>query len=194
MSRIGKLPVPIPDAVKATVADGAVHVEGAKGRLSHKLPPGITAKLEEREIREDRQSRKTRVLVFERTSDSREQRALHGLIRSIAANMIAGVTEGFQKKLVIVGVGYGAKLQGKTLDLQIGFGHPVKYTAPEGIQFQVPSATEILVSGADKRLVGEVAAEIRSLRPPEPYKGKGIRYEGEMVRRKAGKAFVATSG
>ena len=177
MSRIGKEPVPIPNGVDVTLADGVVTVSGPRGTLSQKVPDGITAEVAGDEI------------VVTRASDHREHRALHGLIRSLIANMVTGVTAGYSKNLEIVGVGYRAQARGdNALVIQAGFSHPVEVTAPDGVTFEVPSPTRITVSGADKQAVGQVAADIRAIRKPEPYKGKGIRYAGEQVRRKAGKA------
>lgn len=177
MSRIGKEPVPIPSGVDVTLADGTVTVKGPKGELSEPVPDGITV-----DIRADE-------VVVTRASDEREHRSLHGLTRSLIANMVTGVTQGYTKNLEIVGVGYRAQARGSDgLVIQAGYSHPVEVTAPEGITFEVPSPTRITVSGADKQAVGQVAANIRAIRKPEPYKGKGIRYAGEQVRRKAGKA------
>ena len=176
MSRIGKNPVPIPTGVE-TVVDGLnVRVSGPKGGLEATMPVGVVIRPEEGEI------------VVERTGDSPRERSRHGLVRSLIANMVTGVTEGYRISLDMVGVGYRAALKGRDIELQVGFSHPVLITAPEGITFEVPAPTKIIVSGIDKQLVGQIAANIRRVRPPEPYKGKGIRYEGEVVRRKAGKA------
>jgi large subunit ribosomal protein L6 len=176
MSRIGKNPVPVPTGVE-TVIDGLhVHVSGPKGALQATMPVGVAIRPEEGEI------------VVERTGNSPQERSRHGLVRSLIANMITGVTEGYVINLDMVGVGYRAALKGRDIELQVGFSHPVLITAPEGITFEVPAPTKIIVSGIDKQLVGQIAANIRRVRPPEPYKGKGIRYEGEVVRRKAGKA------
>jgi large subunit ribosomal protein L6 len=177
MSRIGKEPVPIPDGVDVSVRDDRVVVQGPKGELSQPVPDGITVEIADGEV------------VVTRASDHREHRSLHGLTRSLVANMVTGVTSGFQRRLEIVGVGYRAQARGSdALTIQAGFSHPVEVQAPQGVTFEVPSPTRITVSGADKQLVGQVAADIRAIRRPEPYKGKGIRYEGEQVRRKAGKA------
>jgi large subunit ribosomal protein L6 len=177
MSRIGKEPVPIPSGVDVALADGTVTVKGPKGELSQTVPEGITV-----EITDDQ-------VVVTRASDHRTHRALHGLTRSLIANMVTGVTAGYSKSLEIVGVGYRAQARGSNaLVIQAGYSHPVEVTAPEGVTFEVPSPTRITVSGADKQVVGQVAADIRAVRKPEPYKGKGIRYAGEQVRRKAGKA------
>ncbi|MBW3606217.1 MAG: 50S ribosomal protein L6 [Actinobacteria bacterium] len=177
MSRIGKEPVPIPDGVDVTLADGAVTVKGPKGELSEAVPDGITVEIADTEV------------VVTRASDQREHRSLHGLTRSLIANMVTGVTQGYSKSLEIVGIGYRAQARGNDgLVIQAGFSHPVEVTAPEGVIFEVPSPTRITVSGPSKQVVGQVAANIRAIRKPEPYKGKGIRYAGEQVRRKAGKA------
>jgi large subunit ribosomal protein L6 len=177
MSRIGKEPVPIPAGVNVALADGTVTVKGPKGELSQAVPEGITVDVTDDQV------------VVTRASDHRRHRALHGLTRSLIANMVTGVTDGYSKSLEIVGVGYRAQARGSNaLVIQAGYSHPVEVTAPEGVTFEVPSPTRITVSGANKQVVGQVAAEIRAIRKPEPYKGKGIRYAGEQVRRKAGKA------
>ena len=176
MSRIGRKPVPLPSGVDVTIANGEVTVKGARGQLAQQYPGPITV------VQEDGS------LVVSRASDQPGHRALHGLIRSLLANMVTGVTTGFTKVLVINGVGYRATKDGDNLRLNVGFSHPVEIRAPEGIAFNVPAPTRIEVSGIDKQLVGEMAAKIRSVRPPEPYLGKGIRYENEQIRRKAGKA------
>jgi large subunit ribosomal protein L6 len=177
MSRIGKSPIPVPSSVDVTVADRNVTVKGPKGTLARQLPPDIT-------VRQDGDQ-----LVVERPDDEREHRALHGLTRSLVNNMVVGVTDGFSKDLEIVGVGYRATAQGPTrIELALGFSHPVVVEAPEGVSFEVPQPTRITVRGIDKEIVGQVAANIRKVRKPEPYKGKGVRYAGEVVRRKAGKA------
>lgn len=176
MSRIGKNPVPIPAGVE-TVIDGLhVRVSGPKGALEATMPVGVAIRPEEGEI------------VVERKGDSPIERSRHGLVRSLIANMVTGVTEGYRIDLEMVGVGYRAALKGSDIELQVGFSHPVLIEAPAGIDFEVSAPTKIGVSGIDKQLVGQIAADIRKVRPPEPYKGKGIRYEGEVVRRKAGKA------
>jgi large subunit ribosomal protein L6 len=175
MSRIGKKPIEIPDGVSIDAAPGRVSVKGPKGELSQSLSPRM--KVEQADG----------TLTVERPSDRGPDRALHGLTRSLIANMVEGVTDGYEKRLEIQGVGYRAQLKGKALELAIGYSHPVSVPAPEGIEFEVPQPTEIVVRGIDKQLVGEVAANIRKKRPPEPYKGKGIRYAGEHVRRKVGK-------
>jgi large subunit ribosomal protein L6 len=177
MSRIGKSPIPVPSGVDVTLADRDVTVKGPKGTLARRLPPDIT-------VRQDGDQ-----LVVERPDDEREHRALHGLTRSLVNNMVVGVTDGFSKDLEIVGVGYRAVAQGPSrLELALGFSHPVVVEAPEGITFEVPQPTRITVRGIDKEVVGQVAANIRKVRKPEPYKGKGVRYAGEVVLRKAGKA------
>lgn len=178
MSRIGKRPVILPNNVKCNINENTVVIEGPKGKLNFQIPQGIKVKTEDNKI------------VVERTSDEKNIRALHGLTRAMINNMVIGVTEGFQKELEIVGVGYRAQVQGKKLVMQLGFSHPVEYPIPEGITIETPNPTTIIVKGIDKQKVGEIAAEIRAFYPPEPYKGKGIRYRGEYVRRKAGKAGV----
>jgi large subunit ribosomal protein L6 len=175
MSRIGRQPLAIPDGVSVDVGAGSVAVKGPKGELSQTVSPEMTVSVDDG------------VLTVARPTDRGEHRALHGLTRSLIANMVTGVTDGFQKTLEIQGVGYRARLQGKSLELSVGYSHPVSMPAPEGIEFEVPQPTQIIVRGIDKQLVGETAARIRRTRPPEPYKGKGIRYEGEHVRRKVGK-------
>lgn len=177
MSRIGKAAVPVPSGVEVTVAAGTVTVTGPKGTLSRIIPGDITISQDEGQ------------LTFERPNDDRRNKALHGLTRSLVNNMVVGVTEGFKKELQIVGVGYRAEAQSPSnLRLNLGFSHPVLVAAPEGITFEVPVPTQVVVSGIDKEVVGQVAANIRSIRKPEPYKGKGVRYAGERVLRKAGKA------
>ena len=177
MSRIGKSPIPVPSGVDVTLGDRDVTVKGPKGTLARRLPPDIT-------VRQDGDQ-----LLVERPDDEREHRALHGLTRSLVNNMVVGVTDGFSKDLEIVGVGYRAIAQGPSkLELALGFSHPVIVEAPEGITFEVPQPTRITVRGIDKEIVGQVAANIRKVRKPEPYKGKGVRYAGEVVLRKAGKA------
>lgn len=176
MSRIGKQPVTIPAGVEVKIDGHIVNVKGPKGELTREFNPMMTIKQEGDEI------------IVTRPDDSREARSLHGLTRTLIHNMVVGASEGFSKKLELVGVGYRASLKGKDLEMSLGFSHPVKVTPPEGIVFEVPSQTEILVKGASKEQVGQVAADVRAWRKPEPYKGKGIRYAGEHVRRKLGKA------
>ncbi|SVA08125.1 uncharacterized protein METZ01_LOCUS60979 [marine metagenome] len=177
MSRVGKAPITVPSGVEVSIDDRRVVVSGPKGSLDLEVPGKITIR------REDD------TLLVERPNDERENRALHGLTRSLVNNMVIGVHEGFSKELQIVGVGYRAVVAGSdSLELQLGYSHPVMVTAPEGITFEVPDPTRIIVSGVDKEVVGQVAADIRDHRKPEPYKGKGIRYAGEHVARKAGKA------
>jgi large subunit ribosomal protein L6 len=177
MSRIGRTPISVPSTVTVEMADGRVSVAGPHGRLERVLPEGITLRLDES------------TLHVERADDEREHRARHGLTRSLVANMVTGVTEGYTKELEIVGVGYRAQAKGAdSLELSLGFSHSVLFNAPAGITFEVPVPTRIIVKGIDKEAVGQVAASIRSLRKPEPYKGKGVRYAGERVLRKAGKA------
>jgi large subunit ribosomal protein L6 len=177
MSRIGKAPIPVPSGVDVTLSGRSIAVKGPKGSLNREIPGEIT-------IRQD-----DGVLVVERPDDDRYNRALHGLTRSLVNNMVLGVTEGFVKELEIVGVGYRATAQGPNrIELALGFSHAVNVDAPEGIAFEVPQPTRIRVTGIDKEAVGQVAANIRKIRKPEPYKGKGIRYAGEYVQRKAGKA------
>jgi large subunit ribosomal protein L6 len=175
MSRIGRKPITVPDSVTVEVAPGSVAVKGPKGELSQRLSPEM--KVEQADG----------AVTVQRPTDRGEHRALHGLTRSLIANMVEGVTEGYEKRLEIQGVGYRAQLKGKSLELALGYSHPVSVEAPEGIEFEVPQPTEIVVRGIDKQLVGQVAADIRKRRPPEPYKGKGIRYRDEHVMRKVGK-------
>jgi large subunit ribosomal protein L6 len=175
MSRIGRKPITLPDGVSVVVRPGLVTVDGPKGQLAQAVPARM--KIEEREGE----------IVVERPTERGEDRALHGLTRTLIANMVEGVTTGFEKRLEIQGVGYRASLRGTALELAVGYSHPVVKDAPEGITFEVPVPTQIVVRGNDKQQVGQIAAEIRKVRPPEPYKGKGIRYEGEYVRRKVGK-------
>ena len=177
MSRIGRAPIAIPAGVEIKVEDNnVVTVKGPKGTLTQQFNPSMAIAMENGELK------------VTRPNDAKENRALHGLTRTLISNMVTGVSEGFSKKLELVGVGYRAALKGKDLELQLGYSHPVEVAAPEGITFEVPSQTEIIVTGPSKEAVGQVAANIRKWRKPEPYKGKGIRYEGEHVRRKAGKA------
>ena len=176
MSRIGKLPVSIPNGVTVAVDGNTVKVKGPKGELTHRLPNGISV------------DRADNSLNVQRASDETNHKALHGLTRSLIHNMMEGVTKGYQKQLEITGVGFKAEVRPYGLQLALGFSHPIEYRAPAGIKLSAPQPTQILIDGPDKAMVGQVAAELRSLRPPEPYKGKGIRYAGEVIRRKAGKA------
>ena len=182
MSRIGKRPIPLPEGVTVTIDPEVVRVHGPRGELSERVSRDIA--VEQVEVEGDDGGNELRVT---RPTDRAEHRALHGLTRSLVANMVEGVTTGFQKTLEIQGVGYRAQLRGRDIELAVGYSHPVPIKAPEGIEFEVPQPTRIVVKGIDKQLVGEVAANIRKQRPPEPYKGKGIRYEGEYVQRKVGK-------
>jgi large subunit ribosomal protein L6 len=176
MSRVGKVPIPIPKDVKITLTDSILKVVGPKGQLSHRIPSEIAVFIEPEQ------------LMVKRPDDHRTTRSLHGLTRVLVANMITGVTQGFEKKLEIQGIGYRADLQGKTLRLTLGFSHPVLFPLPEGVKVEVERQTSITVKGIDKQQVGSVAAKIRSFKPPDPYKGKGIRYANEYVRLKVGKA------
>ena len=176
MSRIGRLPVPVPSGVEVTLDGQLVTVKGPKGTLSHTVIEPITVVQEEG------------TLLVQRPNDERDSRARHGLTRSLIANMVTGVTTGYAKTLEIVGVGYRVQARGRDLEFALGFSHPVPVKAPEGITFEVQAPTRFVVSGIDKQQVGEVAATIRKLRKPDPYKGKGVRYQGEVVRRKVGKA------
>jgi large subunit ribosomal protein L6 len=176
MSRIGKLPITVPGGVTVTIDGNVVKVKGPRGELQHSLPAGISI------------ARDGDTLNVSRASDESSHKSLHGLSRSLVNNMIEGVTKGYQKQLDINGVGYKAEVKPYGLQLALGFSHPIHYKAPAGIKLTAPQPTQILIDGADKAMVGQVAAELRLLRPPEPYKGKGIRYAGEVVRRKAGKA------
>jgi large subunit ribosomal protein L6 len=190
MSRIGRKPIAIPDGVTVEIKPGLVLVKGPKGELTQAVSPEMKVTQGEGSAADgtDGGDAVPRALTVERPTDRGEHRALHGLTRSLIANMVQGVTEGFEKRLEIQGVGYRARLQGKALELNVGYSHPVSVSAPEGIEFEVPIPTQVVVRGIDKQLVGEIAATIRKVRKPEPYKGKGIRYEGEYVRKKAGKA------
>jgi large subunit ribosomal protein L6 len=176
LSRIGKLPIQLPAPVKVTLQPGHVKVEGPKGQLERTLPSDITVKQVDGH------------LVFERPSDDYRHRALHGLVRSLVANMVIGVNEGFTKHLELVGVGYRVAKQGDEITLSLGYSHPIKFKPPAGVTIDVQDQTKFSVSGIEKEAVGQVAADIRGLRPPEPYKGKGVMYRGEKIRRKAGKA------
>jgi len=176
MSRIGKRPIPVPKGVTVTVDGSTVSVKGPKGDLSRSVPAAMTVAVSDG------------VVTVTRPDDEPAHKALHGLTRTLVANMVEGVTTGFRKQLDIVGVGYKAETRPFGLQLALGFSHPVDYKAPKGIKLTAPQPTSIVIEGANKEIVGQVAAELRSLRPPEPYKGKGIKYVGEQIRRKAGKA------
>lgn len=176
MSRIGKLPIAVPGDVTVSVEQNHVTVEGPRGRLERALPAQISVKVEAGQV------------VCERPSDGREHRSMHGLTRTLVANMVTGVAAGFRKELELVGVGYRVQKQGEDLVLSLGFSQPVRYRPPEGISIEVSDPTHFAVAGISKELVGQVAADLRRLRPPEPYKGKGVMYRGERIRRKAGKA------
>lgn len=175
MSRIGRKPIPVPDGVEIKIEPELVTVKGPKGELSERVNRDMKIEQTDGEIQ------------VARPTDRNEHRAMHGLTRSLIANMVQGVTDGYQKTLEIQGVGYRAALKGKNLELALGYSHPVSIEAPEGIEFEVPQPTSVIVKGASKQAVGEIAANIRKQRPPEPYKGKGVRYEGEYVQRKVGK-------
>lgn len=175
MSRVGKAPIPVPEGVEVSLGEGACSVRGPRGELGRTLPPAIEVRLEDGAI------------VVRRSSDAPQQRALHGLTRALLANMVEGVTEGFTRSLEIVGTGYRAELRGESLVLSVGFSHQVTLEPIEGAAFEVETPTLVHVSGIDKQVVGQQAALVRRVRPPEPYRGKGIRYRGEQVRRKAGK-------
>jgi large subunit ribosomal protein L6 len=175
VSRIGRKPIEVPAGVTVTVDPGRVTVHGPKGELRQQVPTRIAI------------DQSDGVINVTRPTDRGPDRALHGLTRTLVANMVEGVTKGFEKRLEIQGVGYRAAMQGANLELQVGYSHPVRITPRQGIEFEVPAPTQVIVRGIDKQVVGQTAAEIRKVRPPEPYKGKGIRYEGEHVRRKVGK-------
>ena len=175
MSRIGRQPIPVPSGVELTIQPDLVRVKGPKGELQERVSRDMKIEQADGEI------------TVSRPSDRRDHRALHGLTRSLVANMVQGVTDGFEKRLEIQGVGYRAAMAGTNLELQVGYSHQVRVTPRQGIEFEVPAPTQVIVRGIDKQLVGQTAAEIRKVRPPEPYKGKGIRYEGEYVQRKVGK-------
>jgi large subunit ribosomal protein L6 len=175
MSRIGKQPIPLPEGVQVAIDPERVTVNGPKGELQERVARDISVEQADSE------------LLVKRPSDRGDHRALHGLTRSLIANMVQGVTEGFEKRLEIQGVGYRAQLKGKNIDLSVGYSHTVTIEAPDGVEFEVPQPTQIVVRGISKQAVGEIAARIRKVRPPEPYKGKGIRYQGEYVARKVGK-------
>jgi large subunit ribosomal protein L6 len=176
MSRIGKQPIGIPSGVTVNVANGEIQVKGPKGNLAGAVPAGISAKVDGDQ------------LILERPDDNKESRAMHGLARALANNMVVGVSDGFSKRLEIEGVGYRAEVKGKNLNLLLGFSHPVAMPIPEGLTVKVEANTKLTIEGASKQSVGQFAANVRSLRPPEPYKGKGVRYDDEHIRRKVGKA------
>ena len=178
MSRVGKKPIDIPAKVKVEIKDSLVNVQGPKGALEHEIPGRLTVEVKDNKI------------IVKRSSDEKSDIMLHGLTRSVLFNLVKGVTEGYSKELEIKGVGFKAQAQGKSLQISLGFSHPVVYSVPDGVEIKTPKPTQISVSGADKVKVGEVAAEIRSFFQPEPYTGKGIRYAGEYVRHKAGKTVV----
>lgn len=176
MSRKGKLPIPVPTGVEVKIAKEEVAVKGPKGTLRQKIQPEVSLKLEGNQV------------IVELAPDAQDQAHLHGLYRSLIANMVEGSHKGFERQLEMIGVGYRAAVQGQLLDLSIGFSHPTKLDIPEGVQVKVEKNTQITINGADKQIVGQFAATVRAVRPPEPYQGKGIRYKGEYVRKKAGKA------
>lgn len=182
MSRVGLKPITLPDGVSVRQDGANLLINGPKGELSSPVPPGISLVEEDGSVR------------FERADDNKQTRAYHGLARALAANAVTGVHEGFERRLLIEGIGYRAKMEGKSLVLQLGFSHPVNFPVPEGIEISVEDQTKVTVSGADKQLVGETAARIRRLRPPEPYKGKGVRYADEIVKKKVGKSGVGAIG
>jgi len=175
MSRIGKQPIKIPQGVKVAVDGSTVRAEGPKGKLTQPVPGGLTPKMQDG------------TLVIERGSDERQVRALHGLARALVANMVHGVKDGFERKLEIIGIGYRAQMQGKAIQLALGYSHPIVFPLPDGITAEIDKQTSITLRGADKALLGQTAAKLRALRKPDPYKGKGIRYLGEVVRKKVGK-------
>ena len=181
MSRIGKKPIVIPKGVTVTVKDRVVTVKGPKGELTRTVHPAIGVEVKDLHV------------LCTRASDLKEHRALHGLWRALVQNMVTGVTEGYQRKLEIVGVGYRAEMKGTRLNLNVGYSHPILFAPPEGVKIEAPTQTSVTITGSDKQLVGLVAAKIRSFREPEPYKGKGIKYEGEYIRRKAGKAAATAA-
>jgi large subunit ribosomal protein L6 len=181
VSRVGRKPIPIVAGVKVQKTDRSVKVVGPKGELTATVHPAIGFEIKDNQV------------FITRSSDEKEHRSLHGLWRALVANMVKGVVEGYTRKLELVGVGYRAEMKGKKLQLQLGFSHPILFAPPDGIKIETPTQTNITVSGIDKQLVGQVTAKLRSFRPPEPYKGKGVKYEGEYIRRKAGKAAAATA-
>ena len=175
MSRIGKVPIPVPKGVDIKIDKNEIHVKGPKGKLDYTFPPRVSVKQEDGAVH------------VARHGDDKQSKAYHGLVQRLVRNMVIGVTDGFKKELEIQGVGYRAAVEGSRLNLSLGFSHPVVFQAPAGITIEVPKPTSVIISGYDKQAVGQVAAVIRGFRPPEPYKGKGIRYSGEHVRRKVGK-------
>jgi large subunit ribosomal protein L6 len=179
MSRVGKLPIPIPSGVKVRHEGGTVHVEGPKGKEQHRMPPQISVEVGGNTI------------TVKRQGDDRQVRSLHGLTRKLLANIVTGLSTGFTQTLEIVGVGYRAEVKGKAIQLNLGYSHPILYQLPDGVQAKVDRQTVVTLEGNNRQVLGEVAAQIRALRPPEPYKGKGIKYAGERIRRKAGKAAGA---
>jgi large subunit ribosomal protein L6 len=196
MSRIGKQPVPIPAGVKVKVAEGKVFVEGPKGKLNLSYHPNVTVQIGKMGKDKDDKPVFTpdangNTIVVNRKDEDRLSRAVHGLMRTLVNNMVEGVTKGYEKRLKIEGVGYGAKLDKKAVVLTVGYANQINLTPPEGVTAEVPDATTIVVRGADKQKVGQFAAEVRAARPPEPYQGKGVRYDGEVVRRKEGKSFTS---
>jgi large subunit ribosomal protein L6 len=178
MSRVGKMPIPIPSGVKVQIKGSEVAVEGPKGKLAHRLPPGF--KMEQPEGQ----------LLLKRPSDEKKIKSMHGLHKTLVYNMVKGVTEGFSKQLELVGVGYKASVAKEVLNMFVGYSHPINFQVPKGITIEVPKPTQVVIKGIDKCLVGQVAAQIRGFAPPEPYKGKGIKYSDEVIRRKAGKAVA----
>lgn len=180
MSRVGRKPISVPQGVKVQKAGQSITVAGPKGELQASVHPDITVEV------------KDNIVTVTRSTDQKQHRALHGLWRANIQNMVKGVTGGYSRKLELVGVGYRAEMKGKKLQLLLGFSHPILFAPPNGIKVEAPTQTNITISGIDKQLVGQVAAKIRSFRPPEPYKGKGVKYEGEYIRRKAGKAAAAS--
>jgi large subunit ribosomal protein L6 len=180
MSRIGKKPIAIPKDVKLEVKDGSVFIEGPKGKLDLTLSNRIPLEIKDNQV------------FFKRVSDTKLDKSLHGLYRALTNNMIKGVTQGYTKELEIIGVGFKASVQGKSLNMQLGFSHPVNFPIPEGIKIETPKPTQIVVIGIDKELVGRISTEIRAIYPPEPYKGKGIRFAGEYIKKKIGKAQATT--
>jgi large subunit ribosomal protein L6 len=180
MSRVGKKPIPIPSGVKAEVKDGSVYLEGPKGKLNRPFPSRLSIEIKDNQI------------FISRSGDAKIDKSLHGLYRALIFNMVKGVAEGYTKELEIIGVGFKANVQGNNLNMQLGFSHPVNFPIPEGIKIETPKLTQIVIRGIDKEQVGEIAHEIRAIYPPEPYKGKGIRFVGEYVKKKVGKSQATT--